>query len=430
MCFRLVAGLVFVSLILSLAACGSAPETGGSAALSPALEMLRGQTKLVRCTAKYADLAFSSEEFLALTGESTEYIVINTLPAPETGLLMLNGKAVIAGQTVPVSSLDYLKLVPAAGASADGNTPPEAVFTFTAKADGWENRELTCIVALLDGENFPPAAEDLAAETFESVACFTSLEAPDPNGDADVTYRVTSYPRHGTLSLRGATAVYTPKDGYTGTDTFTYIATDRYGASSPERTVSISVVKNKTGLYFADLEGSPAHNAAIRLCADEIMTYRVGEDGYLFEPEKPVSKIDCLIMMMCLCGQADRVSAAADSEAMDDSGLSAGKRGFLQTGISLGAVHLEDGMFRPNDPVTAADAAYMATALLGVPALSAKQPFSDLEATPVWACTALVSADSSGLLSARDGLLDADATLTRADVAQLLENMRLYATGA
>ena len=416
---------LLVTLVLTLAACGTTPDADRSAVLSPALEILRGQTQLIRCTAKYADLTFNREDFLALTGESTEYIVVNSLPTPETGLLMLNGRAVIAGQTVPVSSLDYLKLVPAAGASAEGNKPPEAVFTFTAKAEGWENRELTCIVALLDGENFPPAAEDLAAETFESVACFTSLEAPDPNGDANVTYRVTTYPRHGTLSLRGETAVYTPKDGYTGTDTFTYIATDRYGASSPEREVSISVVKNKTGLYFADLEGSPVHNAAIRLCADEIMTYRVGENGYLFDPEQPVSKIDCLIMMMCLCGQAEQVSAAADSEAMDDGMLSAGKRGFLQAGISLGAVHLEDGMFRPNDPVTAADAAYMATALLGVPVLSAKQTFSDLEATPVWACAALVSADSSGLLT-RNGLLDADAILTRADVAQLLENMRLY----
>ena len=430
---RFICFLLLVALALPLAACGGASlnesTSGASAALSPALEILRGQTQLVRCTAKYADLAFSSGDFLALTGESTEYIVINSLPAPETGLLMLNGKAVIAGQTVPVSSLDYLKLVPSAGASAEGNAPPEATFTFTAKAEGWENRELTCIVALLDGENFPPAAEDLAAETFESVACFTSLEAPDPNGDADVTYRVTTYPRHGTLSLNGATAVYTPNDGYTGTDTFTYVAADRYGASSPERTVSISVVKNKTGLYFADLEGSSIHNAAIRLCADDVMTYRAGETGYFFDPEEPVSKIDCLIMMMCLCGQAEQVSASADTEAMDDGMLSAGKRGFLQTGISMGAVHLEDGLFRPGEPVTAADAAYMATALLGVPALSAKQPFSDLEATPIWACVALVSADSSGLLLAQNGLLDAGATLTRADVAELLENMRLYNAG-
>ncbi len=421
---RFICVLLLAALALSACACATNPvgTTGSSTALSPALELLRGQTSLVLCTARYADLAFSRADFCDLTGEGTEYIVVNSLPTAESGMLMLNGAAVLAGQTIPASSLDYLKFLPASGGE---DAPAEATFTFTAKADGWENRELTCTVALLDGENFPPAAEDASAETYESVACFTPLTAPDPNGD-DVTYRVTVYPRHGTLTLDGATAVYTPNEGFTGKDDFSFVASDRYGASSPERTVTFSVEKNKTGLYFTDMAGSPAHNAAIRLCADEVMTYRSGTDGYLFEPDAPVSKIDCLVMMLCLCNQAGNVTAAADSEAADDGALTAGKRGFLRKGIELGAVHLEDGMFRPDEPVTAADAAYMATTLLDVPALSAKQTFSDLDSTPAWACTALVSADSSGILSARDGLLDADGELTREDVALLLENMQRY----
>lgn len=421
---RFICCLLLAAFALSACACGtdSVGTSGSSAALSPALDLLRGQTSLVLCTPRYADLAFSRTDFCDLTGEGTEYIVVNSLPTAESGLLLLNGSAVLAGQTIPASSLDYLKFLPASGGE---NAPAEATFTFTAKADGWENRELTCTVALLDGENFPPAAEDATAETYESVACYTSLTAPDPNGDG-VTYRVTVYPRHGTLTLDGASVVYTPNEGFTGKDDFSYVASDRYGASAPEKTVTFSVEKNKTGLHFADMTGSPAHNAAIRLCADEVMTYRTGADGYLFEPEKPVSKIDCLVMMLCACGQADGVTAVTDCEAADDDALTAGKRGFLRKGIELGAVHLEDGLFRPNEPVTAADAAFMATALLDVPALSAKQTFSDLDSTPAWACAALVSADSSGILSARDGLLDADGELTREDVALLLENMRNY----
>ena len=68
---------------------------------------------LVRCTSQSKDLAFSVADFCALTGEQTEYIVIGTLP--QKGLLMLGGKAVIAGQTVPVTSLNYLKYVPETG---------------------------------------------------------------------------------------------------------------------------------------------------------------------------------------------------------------------------------------------------------------------------------------------------------------------------
>ena len=71
----------------------------------------------------------------------------------------------------------------------------------------------------------------------------------------------------------------------------------------------------------------------------------------------------------------------------------------------------------------------LAMRILGTPTLAAKQEFTDLQATPVWACTALVSADSAGIREAKDGLLDAYQVLTRADLAQLMENMSAYGKG-
>lgn len=381
------------------------------------------EAALVRCTAKYEDLAFSKDDFCALTGENTQYIVVNSLP--QAGVLMLNGTAVIAGQTIPVSSLDYLKYVPAANAAEEAS---EVSFTFTSSAPGWGNRELTCTVAVLDSENFPPVARDLAEETFASVACFASLGVSDPNGDA-VSYKVTMYPRHGSIELQDGTAVYRPEEGFTGEDSFSYVATDRYGAASAEGTVTFSVTENRSGIYFSDLTDSPIHNAAIRLCESDVMTYQMKDGAYVFLPEETVSKIDCLVMMMCLLGQTEIVTAVTDTEAMDDGTLSAGKKGFLQAAIASGAVYLENGSFGPDEAVTAADAAYMAMRLLGMPTLSAKQEFADLEATPVWACTALVSADSAGILEAEGGLLDAGKVLTRADVAQILDNMLQYSSG-
>lgn len=422
---RLLGMILALCLAFCAVGCGTAKPDGvdSSAVLSPALDLLRGQTQLVRCTVWQQDLAFSEADFCGLTGANTEYIVINSLPDISAGLLLLNGSAVIAGQTIPVSSLNYLKFVP--GKPTGESTTAEAKFTFTAKAAGWETRELDCVIALLDSENYPPVASDQRTETFASVACFTELSATDPNGDA-VLYTITSYPRHGTLRLEGNTAVYLPLDDYTGEDAFSYVAKDRYGATSAQGTVTFEVMENRSGIYFADLEGTALQNTAIRLCADEVMTYRKENGSFYFDPDGAVSKLDCLIMMMCLCGEAEAVCAVAETDAADDAGLSAGKKGFLQRAISLGAVHLEDGKFDPLAPVTAADAAYMATALLGMPALSAKQEFADLEATPVWACVALVSADSSGILSAKDGALGAKTKLTRADVAELLDNMRRY----
>ena len=377
---------------------------------------------MLRCTAKNEDLCFTSEDFCNLTGEDTSYIVIKTLP--ESGVLMLGGSAVIAGQTVPVSSLDTLKYVP----DTQEKETAQVQFTFSAKADGWEERELDCFIDLKDGKNYPPVMENVAAETFENVVCYADLGASDPEG-GELTYRILSYPRHGRVTLQEGMAVYYPEEGYLGEDTFTYVAMDKYGETSAEGSLTFSVVENASGIYFADLADSPIHNAAIRLCKTNVMTYRKENGAYYFDPAEEVTKIDCLIMMMCLMGRDGEVTAMADTQASDDSGLSTGKKGFLQTAISAGWIYLENGKFSPQASVTAADATYMAMRILGTPALAAKQEFSDLQATPVWACTALVSADSAGIREAKGGLLDAYQVLTKADLAQLMENMSAYGKG-
>ena len=199
--------------------------------------------------------------------------------------------------------------------------------------------------------------------------------------------------------------------------------------AAPAATVTFTVSENDTGLYFEDLKGSPVHNAAIRLCAEEVMTYRLEKGKYYFDPEETVSKIDCLVMMMCLMGQDENVTAAADTEALDDKTLSSGKKGFLRNAISTGWVYLEQGRFSPDAPVNVADVVYMAMGMLGAPALSPKQEFTDLNATPAWACTALVSADSTGIWEATDGLLDASRVLTREELVKLFQNMRSYGKG-
>ncbi|MBE6579737.1 MAG: hypothetical protein E7651_08040 [Ruminococcaceae bacterium] len=411
--------IILCLVAVLLTGCTGGGETSRSGELSPGLEHLREEAILYRHTALHEDLSFSSADFCALTGEETSYIVVSTLP--ETGVLMLGGVAVLSGQTVPVSSLDLLKYVPA------GKTGEET-FTFTAKAPGWEERELSCVITVGKDANFPPVTKELRAQTLENLACFAPLGGSDPNGD-EVLYRIAAYPRHGSVEIVNGEAVYRPEEGFTGEDSFTYIAADRYGSTSPETKVTFTVAENETGLYFEDLADSPVHSAAIRLCGENVMTYRLEKGKYYFDPEATVSKIDCLVMMMCLMGQDEGVTAAADTEALDDKGLSSGKKGFLRNAIATGWVYLEQGKFSPDAPVTAADAVYMAMRMLGTPALSPKQEFSDLNTTPAWACTALVSADSTGIWAASDGMLDASRVLTKADLAKLFENMRSYGKG-
>lgn len=402
----------------ALFGCAEKPAAETGEQISPAIDLLRKKqaSGLSFCTPRYEDKVFSAAEFEKKLGVKPEYVIVNTLPASETGTLLLNGRAVLSGQTVPASALDGLRLIPG---DADA-----AVFLLTAKADGWENVPMVCRVSFLEHENFAPVARDVSLGTLTGVACFAGLSslASDPDGDP-VEFRVVSYPRHGVLEFRGDSAVYLPEESFSGKDSFTFAAVDPYGACSRECEVSLNVEKNGSGILFDDLKDSPIHLAAIGLCADNVMTYRLENGKYLFEPEGEVSKIDLLVMMMCLRGLETEVAAVADTEAIDDAGLSSGKKGFLQYAIAKGVARLEDGKFLPNEPATAADAAFMAQKLLGLPSLAAKKEFSDLADAPAWAEDALVTLDAAGILE-RDGALNAGQQLTRADVAGILDGMK------
>ncbi|MFN8494260.1 MAG: Ig-like domain-containing protein [Caldilineaceae bacterium] len=71
-----------------------------------------------------------------------------------------------------------------------------------------------------------------------------SLTATDPEGDA-LTYSIVANPTHGALSGALPNIVYTPNNGYSGTDSFTFKANDGQ-ADSNTATVQINVTANQT----------------------------------------------------------------------------------------------------------------------------------------------------------------------------------------
>lgn len=60
---------------------------------------------------------------------------------------------------------------------------------------------------------------------------------------------VMSVPAHGTVTTNGTQLSYRPTQGYSGTDSFTYIALNQYGTSAASATVTIRVLSN--GLTFS-----------------------------------------------------------------------------------------------------------------------------------------------------------------------------------
>jgi hypothetical protein len=87
--------------------------------------------------------------------------------------------------------------------------------------------------------NEPPVADDQAVNTAIDTPVDITLTASDPNGDA-LTFAVDALPEHGELSGEGPDQTYTPDDGFVGTDTFTFTASDGALVSEPA-TVTITV---------------------------------------------------------------------------------------------------------------------------------------------------------------------------------------------
>jgi len=88
--------------------------------------------------------------------------------------------------------------------------------------------------------NSPPTCSNLSPTTNEAPVAVT-LSCSDPNAGDTLTYSIVTPPAHGTLSGTAPNLTYTPHQYYSGSDSFTYTATDNHGATSNTATASITV---------------------------------------------------------------------------------------------------------------------------------------------------------------------------------------------
>ncbi|BHH83036.1 fibronectin type III domain-containing protein [Desulforhopalus sp. 52FAK] len=90
--------------------------------------------------------------------------------------------------------------------------------------------------------NDKPTASNINVDTIEGSTISGQLSAIDIDGD-QLSFALSSKPANGSVSLsKAGTFTYTPDADWWGTDTFTYIASDNIGVSSPA-TVSINVTQ-------------------------------------------------------------------------------------------------------------------------------------------------------------------------------------------
>ena len=246
------------------------------------------------------------------------------------------------------------------------------------------------------------------------------LRAADPDG-GELTFEITELPKKGTLTLdRENTSefIYAPGKGKTGKDSFSFRVTDEAGNVSDPATVKIEILKNKSGVRYADMEKHAAHAAAIRLAEKGVFTGRqVGREAF-FDPDEAVSRSEFLAMAMTAAGigRGEQVSVTGFS---DDETIPAWAKSYaseaLNQGVITGKVDNDRVVFSADEPITYSEAAVILNRVMAVTDVN-PETFSG-ENVPAWAVQSVANLSSVKVMKRNT---DCSARLNRAAAAELL----------
>ncbi|MBQ5772142.1 MAG: S-layer homology domain-containing protein [Clostridia bacterium] len=403
-------------------------QTAGGDLLSYGLQVLAAGTDMAMSAPVGNEIVFSADAFArALNLSQVKSVTVCTLPLATEGELLLGSSRIAAGQTLSAEVLSSVSF-----AAADDRVR-QASFTFTANGS---SLPMVCNLYLLTEENYAPTVSlasslSLRLNTHLGLCAYGTLSAYDPDGDP-LSYEIVSYPKHGAVRMtdsRLGTYVYTPEAGYLGSDSFSYIARDRYGNSSAAARVELRVTASGTSVTYADMQDSKSYNAALTVTEKGIMSGVQVGNRYYFYPDAEVSRLELLVMAM----HASGISTLPDAEATvfaDDADIPASMKGYVHAAYRLGYVSgstVEGSLcFLPNESISCAEAAVILEKILGLEGAGVTPTFADLDEIPVWARDAIYALHAEGILLGEGGELSPLSTLTRARAAEILAAVAAY----
>lgn len=129
-----------------------------------------------------------------------------------------------------------------------GDQPGRTSYAYTAKDDQGQTASgvLTVEVRAQDAEhNSAPSPRNLEARTVagSSTNITVPLDGIDPDGDSVSLVGLNQAPSLGSVEVNSSWLTYKPSEGASGTDTFTYVVEDRFGAQSTG-TVRVGVAQS------------------------------------------------------------------------------------------------------------------------------------------------------------------------------------------
>lgn len=385
-----------------------------SSTISAGLQYLSERAHVACAAPVGEDVSFSPEWFdKALSGGAVSAVTVTALPPVTEGKLMLGYGEVSVGQSIRRDNLSYLYFKPCEGVL-------ESEFSFLPETvEGKAGYTYTCRLSLTEGVNCCPVGKGstVAVSTHSTLSYGGRLEVDDPEGD-DVYFEVVSYPQNGTLSLDAETGAfsYLPTGDFSGEDAFVWRAQDAHGAFSEVMTVSITVNPLSLGYCFSDMEGNGAHSAALTVTEAGLMSGEVLGGKHYFHPQRALTR--AAFVAIILAAAEVEYPAAESTGYVDDADVPAPMKGAVKYAKEKGWLG-EGNTFRPNDPITRAEAASIASRVLGFSAPGYGDAVKDHAGIPVGVVDALYAAYEGGYISVMaDGTLSPAATLSRGDAAR------------
>lgn len=396
------------------------------AVVSAGLCVLAERTDMAKTAIVGESISFSKEDFLrSLNLKNIKEITFETIPQLTDGRLVIGNVTLSAGDKIKGENLDLLKFVPASA------SVKKSSFDFSTG----EGYSIRCNLYFVEKTNYSPTvstAEERSVSiwTHDMVSRVGKLQAYDPEGDSFV-YEITSYPKNGSLVLlerNEGRYVYTPRDNFSGKDSFSYVARDMYGNYSSAKEVSVDVRERRASVTFGDIDDCNVYNAALTVIENALMSGTEIDGVTYFSPEQTISRAEFLAAAMKAAGISE---PAPDQDVIfdDDEDIPGEYKGYINTAYRLGYISgtPADGKlcFMPNATVTRAEAAVMLNAIVSAKK-EASAPivlpvFADSSQLPEWASDAIYSMNSLGVMESVDGYAAHAEAVTRGEAAQMFE---------
>ena len=370
-----------------------------------------------------SSIVFGPEDFTVRPDGKTALsgITVDQLPDPGAGTLCMGDMPVAIGTYVDATALSGLRFQ-----SAQRPTVTTTTLVFTPSfASVQEVPQATATLYLLPQQNNPPVARNMELTTYKNVAITGYFDAVDGEGDA-LTFQLTSTPARGAVTLAedgSSQFVYTPYENKTGSDSFTYVAIDPAGNTSPEARVSLRINKPDTKVTYSDLDNHPVKKSAIRLAEEGVYVGRYVDGRYFFDPDQTVTRAQFLTMAMSVAGLED-LEGATLTGFSDDDAIPTWAKGAVSAALKAGVVQgsrSESGapIFGAQETISRAEAAVMLDNLLEITDVPVAVFSPD---NGHWAAQAAANLSASGIFRGQAaGAVQLADTLTMADAAEMLD---------